>query len=468
MSITFTNTQLKATSKDILLLPFVINDPVTGYVGQKAALQTQSDVELADDTNKENFYNFWKSTILHYHNELDFLNSSRRTDYSDTDLNAGGNQTGNHYPNVVNLWLAPKLLSSMNGNPVVTSATVNETTNISEVTKYINYLKNGFSDGVASSSINAITSTDFNIVTGTPPAINNRVYLHNGTNSIFGVVTGVVGSLVSYTMLGGVLFSSGTCDISLAGFTNTERSHASVAVGHDVQVYFENQLSAAVTNWATNLTGQKLNLDNNGDYAPRKAHVLSAAANIFSLQLIISGWQGLAYNSRYIDSGLLLLQNAITTRTSQIAARITEIGTDLGAVTQDGTGAFSGTGAYFELTKIINIRISRSGSLCTYISSFIGLAYFDKIISDANDQLAGYQQTMVVKKITQDVSISDNVVKVDSTSQLSIGDSVKLFDNDSNVYSRVINGISGLNVTLDLAMVAVLATAKLARLTKEL
>lgn len=469
MSIVFSDTALKQTSKDILLLPFLINAPLTGYIAQKSNLVAGSNDLLADDNNKKVFYDFWKDVVLHYHNELELLNSLIKTNYSDVDLINAGNQSGVHYPNTNrNIQIAPLIISSMNGNPSSTGATINESSRISDVSVWINYIKNGFTDGASTSVISGVTATQFTVSSGASPIVNNRIVLHDGTHSVFGFVTNVSGSTVTYTKLGGVLISAGICDNFLSGFTDSQRSHATTNYANDVMLYFQSQIDSSVVSWNTNMTSQKSILDTNGDYAPRKAHVQAASANIFSMQLSLSGWQGLPYNSRYINSGLLILENDISARTSQVSSRITEINNDLGATSQDTVGVFSGSGVYYELTKIINIRISRTGSLCAYNSSLLGLAYYDKLIADTNSQLAQYQVTMVVKTITQDVAINDLIIKVDTVSQLTVGDSVKLFDNDSIVYIRTISNISGLNITLNLAMLASLQTSKIARLVKEL
>lgn len=470
MSIALTDQQLKDISKEILLLPFVINDPLTGYVGQKAALQLKSDALLADDNNKALFYNFWKDdVILKYHNELQQLNGDLRTNYNNTDLINGGYQSGVHYPNLSpSLWLSPALIPSMNGNPVTTNSIADEQDRIDDVQTYIDYLKIGFNDGNKTSIVNGVTATQFNIVSGTPPVIGDRVVIHSGGSSLFGLVTNVSGSTVDYTFLGGTLIASGTCDTFHNGFSDLERSHAALNYADDVMVYFEGELDSAVAAWFTNLSTQKTNLDANGDYAPRKAGNILASGNCQFAINYLTSFQALVYNSRFVDSGLLLLETIIPIRSPQISAREAQVILNLGAVTQNPDGSFSGSGVYLLLTEVINSRISRSGSLCAYNNSFLGLAYFDKLIDDANTQLDQYEMTMVVKTITEDVDAFDLTVKVDDVSQLNLGDSVKVFDNDSIVYTRTISGISGLDVTLNTAIPVSLLASKLARLVKVL
>ena len=470
MSMTFSDTQLKATSKDILLIPFLINAPVTGYNAQKATLQEQSLVLQADDVNKTNFYNFWKSVVVAYQTEREHLNGLLDAVYSDADLSDAGLQKGNHYPMDIPVWtyMSPKQLPSMTGLPQTASAIIPESSRIADATTYSNYLQNGFADGADTSAVTSVTLTEFTHVSGVNPIVGNRIIINDGSNSLFGIVTDISSlPTISYTFLGGVLVSSGTCRNFHAAFTNSERSHATTNYANDVMVFFENQLSAAITNWKANFDAQKIIIDANGDYAPNKVTNILASADIFSLNLTITGWASLTYNTKYIDSGLLIIQSAISARSPQLSPRISQLTANLGTLSQT-SGVFSGSGAYLSLSEIINIRVSRTGSLCKYNGALLGISYFDKLIADSNTQLAQYEQTMVVKTITQDVSISDIVIKVDDVSQLSIGNNIKLFDNDSNVYSRTISNIVGLNVTLNLAMVAPLSISKLARLTKEL
>jgi hypothetical protein len=472
VSIVLNDQQTKDISKEILLLPFVINDPVTGYVGQKAALQTSADNLLLDDENKELFYNFWKDdVILKYHNELQQLNADLKTNYLNSYLIDGGFQRGVHYPNnnpSEYTWLSPKLIPSMNGNPVTPNSIATEQDRIDDVQTYIDYLKTGFNDGIKTSSVTGVTATQFTVNTGVSPAIGDRVVIHSGGNSLFGLVTNVSGALVDYTFLGGTLVGSGTCDTFHNGFSNLERAHSSSNYADDVMYYFESELDAAVASWHTNLTTQKTNLDTNGDYAPRKAGNVLASGNCLFALNYLNSFQALAYNSRFIDSGLLLLETIIPIRSPQIPTRIAVIISNLGSVVQNPDGSFSGSGVYLLLAEVLNSRISRTGSLCSYNKAFLGLAYFDKLIYDSNAQLDQYELTMVVKTITEDVAAFDLTVKVDDITQLNLGDSVKIFDNDSIVYVRTISGISGLDVTLNTAIPVSLVISKLARLVKVL
>lgn len=474
MSIAFTDPQIKNVSKDILLLPFYINDSVTGLVAQKAIIVNQTQALLDHDNDFKAFFDFWQATIGHYHAELLLLSGNQRTAYNPADLDAAGDQAGLHFP-ISPAWvkLAPKYLQSMSGLPSTATGNDTEDTKMNAVTPYIDLIKNGFNDGGTDVSITGITNTQFTVPVGTPPSIGQRIILDGSGKSLFGIVTNVVGTLVDYTYFGGDVGStigSGRCRTFHAGFTNLERSHTGAPnYANSVMIYFENQIIATVTDWQNHMLAEKAELDNNGDYAPRKANIQLALTNIANASADIISWSAFPYTSltgKFVDTGLAVISGRITTRLGQTSVRAAQIITDLGSVSQDSEGVFSGSGVYFELSKTINQRVSRTGSLCAYRENLLMLKAFDKMIDDANAQLAQYQATMFVNKLTADSTAFDNLLPVDSVADLSLGDEIKIMDNLSNVYTRQIAGISGLIVQLDTVLPVALTIANLARVVK--
>lgn len=469
MAVTLTDEQLKNISKDIILLPFLINDPLSGYISQKAYLQSTLIGLLEADNNAAVFYNFLKNdVILKYQYELAELTGVARSNYLDSFLNDGGNQTGVHYPDTpINVTLAPLIIPEMSGNPT-TVVNYGEPYGITNVSLYVNYIKNGFNDGVDTFQADNITSTVFDFISGTIPDIGDRFVIVSGPDSFMGIVESIDSNAVTYTFIGGTLVSSGNGATYMAGFTDAERSHSSTPVYNSIMLFFESEILNYVNEWKTSLNNQIAHLTNNLDYEPRATENAAASANCSFTDDLLDSWFALSYNSKYTNSGLALLEGEITSRQPEITARVATINTNLGSVSQSITGEFSGSGLYYSFAVNLNIRIARTGTLCSYISSEALLAYFDKKINDTLLQIAHYEMFMIARQIAADVEPLSLTVEVLDVTNLNLGDTVKVFDNDSNIYVRVIQGIAGNFVTLNSAIPVLLEAGKLARIVKEL
>lgn len=487
MSLAFTDDQIKSMTKDALLLPFMINDTATGYVAQKALLfGAIAGLETTDNGIKV-FSDFYEGVQHKYHQELALLNNSKRTDYTDSDLVAGGKSTGPHYPQGSWVNFAPKLIDSVIGLPVTTLTNNLENYHYDAASLLIGILKNGFSDSGFSMSVTIVGNT-FSSTTGLGSlAVNNRLVISNGSNTILARVTGissetsppsgtppvsVTTTTATFEVIYGTLFSgSASASASATGFTDAQRN-GSVTTSPNTSWYnfLTAGLDSVVAAWKQYITDMKAVIDANFDLAPRKDHNTTASTNCGNAIADITTWQGKPVSTtggRFTNTHIATLETLPATRISYTAARITEIIADLGTVTQAADGTFTSSGAYGELFKNIDMRISRgAGSLSAVNNALLGVSLIDKKIATANDQLTQYNNTFAITKISADTIIGQIDFPVESATGFSVGDSVKVMDNNGSVYSRTISLITGNTIRANSGVPAVLTTGGIARIVK--
>ena len=470
MALVFTNEQILNITKDIILIPSLINDPSTGYIAQKSLILASKDSLQKTDDGQKVFSDFWSSVVQAYHSELTLLNSSVRTNYDVSNIVTAASGSGLHFPSTwVNL--PPKLIDSNNGNPITTSANKHLLDYITDEISAQSLLVSGFTDGAVTDTV-TITGSTFTVTTGV--FVNgNRVVLSNGTSAFVGKITGVAGSVYTFTVLYGTAFTgSATCKNFFSGFTNAQRDGISPTAPYTaVYTALTSGVDTKVTDLKTHLTSIQTTLQSNGDLSPRKTSVQTALTNIQTAISTINTWlatSATGTSGRYTDSKLANLTTTTTNLTSQRTSRITEIGTNLGSVSQSSDGSYSGSGAYLDLFKMVDLRSARgTGSLSQVNQIALGVLLFDKKIASANDQLTQYTNTFALTKISSDTIVGQTSFQVESTSGFSIGDSVYVMDNSSIVYTKSIQGITGNVITLTSAMPIALSVSNLARIAKQ-
>ena len=476
MSLSFSNQQIINITKDIILIPSLINDPVTGYIAQKALVLASKDSLQKTDADQKTFSDFWISVVTQYHNELHALNSELRTNYSDSDLVLGGSQTGGHFPTSP-IWinLLPKLIQSNNGLPITNPSDLNLLNYLNDVSNSLPPLLTGFNDGNYTDTITITSASTFTSSVVSFP-INTRLVVTNGGNSFIIKITSITtvpSTVYNFSVVtGSVILGSATAVSNFSGFTDAQRSgSASTSPYTAIYTSLTASIDTYVSNLLTFINSILTFLNNNGDLSPRKSHITSAKSIIQTAITDIQTWQALpssTSNGRFTDLKIALVQTAVANLTSYRTNRITEIGTDLGSVAQASDGTASGSGAYKELFTVICLRIAKgSGTLNQVNQIDLGLGFFDQKIAAANDQLNQYTNTFALTKISSDTIIGQISFVVDDASQFSNGDTVYVMDNNTLVYTRIINNISGSTITLDTGIPVALSTTNLARIAKQ-
>jgi len=473
--ISFTNIQINDITKNILLIPSLINDPSNGYIAQKNLILQSQDSLLTTDNGQKVFSDHFISVIQKYYDELVLLNNEQRTIYSDSDLISGGKQTGGHFPSSTWINLTPKVIPSNTGLPITTLSNKIENDYISDITTAIDLLKNGFNEGTASETVTVDSTSTMTAASLGSFVVGGR-YLVSGSDHFLAKITSIEGTsayTIHFELIAGTTFNgSATATQVFTGFSNLQRAEmSSVSPYNSIFTGLKGHVDNMVNNWVTVLNNQKTILTGNDDLGARKVHNQNAISNIDSILSEVTTWlssitSGLS--GKYSDTGLLNITNLQSLRLTQIPARALEIGSDLGTLSQAPDGSYTGSGVYLDLFKVIDIRISRgSGTLFQYHQIAIGISLFDKKIATANDQLTQYNNTFALTKVSSDTVIGQQSFPVESIADFSNGDTVYVMDNESLVYSRTISSISGDTINLDSGIPAVLKINKLARIAKQ-
>lgn len=484
MGLVFDDNQIKNMSKDIILLPFVINDTETGYVGQKLKVIASKESFEKADSDQKVFSDFWIDTVSKYHSELYKLNAVQKTNYLDSNIINGGNQIAPHF-NTSWFKLAPQLTDSNNGLPSTNTTNRKETDVLNDLIEAINLLKNGFNDGTTNDLITDVTNNSFKAET-TLPAVGTRAILTNGTKTTLVKILSVttpppvipappvpepIVSTITFEYLGGDQGSevgSGNYFSYHSGYNNSQRSHLGTI--ESLMLAYEARVISKTTELKNWLNDEKTIVDSNGDLAPRKTQNQNTSTNLLNAINEITTWEAMVVNNasgKFTDTGLAHLVNVHTNRNTQVTARITEITNSLGSVSQDGDGNISGSGCYFNLMTVINLRISKgTGTLFNVNQMGMAVGLFDKKIADGNTQLAQYQDVLLVTRLTNDTTIGQIEFDVEANSGFSVGDIIKIMDNDSNVYQRNVTLLPTGKIRLNSGVPVELKINSLARIVK--
>jgi hypothetical protein len=484
MSISFTNEDLKTISKIILFTPIEI----ASLEDQKSkVLVGQADMQKKDEANKV-FYDNYKGILKAYYDERKALDGLTYTEYQDSQLdNSAKLREGNvHYP-VDPVWFnfSPKVVGTNTGLPI-SNQSVYEINKLPNLTVAISQLKTGFTDGSTTTTLRSAYSGGTTVsVNGGTFAVGQRVVVHGGGFSALlkvVLITNVpaspgpppVPSSVNLTVqvlaaTDGTIPTGSTVRNFFEGFPNTERE-GSPTLYDEILFYYRSILDSEVGIWKTYVNSQKNALDNNDAVGAEASEVSTAKTNVQNTLDVIQTWEsnpvvGVGV-SRFGNTKLSPLESKITERTSQAPARVSQIVTALGSLTQSGDGAFDGSGNWFKFFQWIDFRISKSsGTLFSYYNFDLIVKFVEDKTQKAIDKKAEYDQYMIVKKITK-APDGTNVIELENVSGLSNGNSVQIMDDtELAITNATISGISGQLVTLSVP-ISGYALDKFARLVK--
>ena len=431
MAILFNEATLRTASKEVLEGPTTL---ATLNQNESNAQDGKADALRKDDANKV-FYDNYKNIIIQYHAELQNLNGTVSTAYDENELiiAAKGQLGAQHFPTSPP-WanFNPKLIDMVVGNPT-SSTTSNELQALTNINAAISALTSGFSDGGVSDTLNtAWSGGTIEVVTGGFSAGQRAVVGLDTLVHIDAVAAALPsGQTLTVTVLAGTPSAASGAPIatSRAGFSNTERS-TGTTTSPSIMAYFEGLLDAAVSVWNTALGVQDTVLMLNDAEGIERTEILTAIGKVAVAQSSISTWS--SSSPKYSDTNLGSLETEMTLRSgTEVPARVTEILSALGFVSQDSSGAFSGTGNYFQLFKWINLRISRAGGTLTkYYSYDLVVNFSGNITDNKQNQLDEYAANLVVEGFSDSADGTDVVNLTDAT-PFSVSDTVYIVDDTS-------------------------------------
>ena len=230
-------------------------------------------------------------------------------------------------------------------------------------------------------------------------------------------------------------------------------------------------LVAAVDVWEDYLNQQKTALQSNSD--PQQTAEIAAAIADIDLSLAeIAAWEALPdydVDGKVDDTGLAILDDEITRRTPQIAARIAEINTRLGDVTQNTDGSIaSQSGLYAARYVNLDARINLAeGALTKQAGLELAKRVQNENIGN-NDNYLQYltDNVLIATKMAADGD-GTNTITVDDATEFAISDTVFVVSETQTEITGTITNKVGNVLTLDFTVDATFTLGDIARILKE-
>lgn len=477
MALIFTDQQVKDLTQSVLDAPTLIqqaNDQAAAAVANKAKKLDQDNQNAVYSTN-------WINIIAQYHAEMKYLNGVQRTDYNAANIGPAGMLTDPNIHFITSpIWtkFQPMVDASNNGNP--TSAWTNtEDEALNRATPAIALLKNGWTDGAASTTTTGayVPLTGFPLTSASGISVGNRVLLEKGSDYLYGTVDTLVGldmkvTVISMSSTESAMSSGTTVKNFFAGFNLAQRDSGVGLTNPQTafMVYLKTPIDTAIADWKTRLQAELAALNLNDAVGTEATQITAAKAQVNSHISIITTWQAfpsIGVGTSRFGTNLPALEADIAARPAQYAARISEITTALGSVGQAGDGTYTGTGNYFNLFDNLNLRLNKAGgTLRTFYDSDLGVQLFTQMAVNIQNQADRDSETFNIKTFTQNGN-GTNTVVVSSVTGLAVSDSIKVMSKTQAVLSGTISAISGLNVTVNFSVSADYKFAESARLVKQ-
>jgi hypothetical protein len=210
-----------------------------------------------------------------------------------------------------------------------------------------------------------------------------------------------------------------------------------------------NRIISTSSSWNTTLTNQLNQLKINIDQA---SQTTTAKNNVTTAQTGYGTWNALSntgVSGKFVNASLddyALIYNA---KNSQISGRVSQIITNLGSVSQDSEGNYSGTGQYLQRFKCLNYLINgANGAQFQVYTLKSAKTNFENKVSNNVDKLATLSNLVRYGAFTAD-SNGGPTIAIDGANQFSPSDTILLTGTNLPSIEASIVSISGSSVTLD-------------------
>lgn len=426
MAVTLTASDRLAITRRQLKIP-IENE---GFQTSLNFFSTQSAALLQVDNANTEYYNFYNGICQSYESEVQQINGVVAATYLSSDIDAAAQNPSiaPFFPSTpvpAYSYNIPLISSGSFSNPGVNGYFTPSSTNIlyeENLIAGLSTLITYYLSGPGSSSIATSTTIPAGVVTGLvltvadPTGVNtgNVVSIANGTSYGTYVVTG------TSTTIGNESITVNSVIPSIAAMAGGTISNSSSAL--------QTNILKNITQWGTFLTTQVTALTANGDARSTQAtQIATALTNANSAEAAVSAWIS---SPSYTSGGLSPITSEITTRTSYIPTRVTQVVAALGgtlsnSLSQTGNTftATDITNSYYMRYQWINFRINRSsGSLRRYYALSQSSGQVGSLLSDNNSINAQYSSTFQTTAIK--FNDGSNIVHVASITGFSNGDSV--------------------------------------------
>jgi hypothetical protein len=359
----------------------------------------------------------------------------------------------------------PQLTDNGNGNPRTSNGNsesflLNTSLENQGLVTTINVLRNGISGagGVALTQnpvhdipAGVVFGLQLDVTSTTNFNTNDLVFINKGSSSGIYLVTAVsashltidsiIPSSIGFTGIGSTIRNS------VVGFTNSERNTLISATYQEILTQLTNRIKTTAALWDTALLNQLNQLNINIDAA---AQITAAKTAVTTARTAYSTWFALldtGATGKFVDTSLNNLATAYNTRNSGFAARISQITTALGSVSQSSEGVYSGSGNYLQRFKCLSfLNNTSNGPLYQVNGLKTAKTQFEDRVKSTADKLATFSNLVRYGAGTKDPV--GNTLEIDGVSQFAVSDAVILTANDLASITCTITGISGKIVTL--------------------
>lgn len=510
MSLGFTDEDLAKTSLEYVQYPELRAVAVQGL----ALTQITVDDILAQDVANKPYTDFYRDIANIYSNERNFLDLPSLTSLpSEASLDAGARRDEKYYPVLPpNTWvnLPPKIQAENNGTPTIAYNGTTEFGSITSIRTQIDGIKNGISGSGSSQVETAYNVGDplIRVDDVTSFTVNDFIFAINSGDALFARIDSIVQDAgtcvggsgtdpISCAGSGGVWNQPLTGDLvitvlqaplatipigtnvnsSIAGFSNAEREE-SVGLTPERQAQlniFKDLVDGSIQSYEDFLSGQYIPLLNSNPDLKNKSDIENNISDINATIAVIDNWQsapstnpsGTGTESRFGDIEFATLETELDDRETYLNQRVTEVATALGSATQDGSGAFGGSGVFFDFADWENKRINTaSGSLAKYYGSLIALEVSQQAIDNLDSNHAEQDVYFVIQVLTFNGD-GTNTIFVGDTTGYEIADSIKVFAEGQSVIDATISSKTATSLTLSQNVSTDYSVSNIARILKQ-
>lgn len=402
--------------------------------------------------------------VTPYETERRWLDGTTYSTITKSQVETFGADTGRntHYYPVSWTKSNAQIQPNSNGNP--TSVSTNSEKSLLQdglesngLIALINFLRNGQSSGAPSRSLDVAYSpgaTSLTFTTTHSFTVGQYLFVSgSGTSAMVRVTSAgsLTVNIVEVIPPAGTISIGGTAVQNIPGFSNSERQTLTSASYQRILTELTSRISTTAGLYNTALTNQLNQLKINIDAV---AQVNAAKTSIEIAQTAYSTWNSLpatGVGGKWTDTPLTNFTTSYNTRSGGITARVSQITTALGVVTQNSEGIYSGNGLYLQRFKCLNFLINTAnGPLQQIFGLKAATAQFQQKVANGADKLATFSNIVRYAGMTKDPV--GNSAEFEGANQFAPGDAVLLCANDLPGVECTVSSVSGSSIVLSLVI----------------
>ena len=355
-----------------------------------------------------------------------------------------------------------QLMPNGNGNPTSTSGSSEKSVlqdglEANGIIALVTFLRNGQASGAPSRSLDLAYSPGGTTLTFTTAhSFTTGQYLFvsgSGTSAMVRVTatTSLTVTIVEIIPPASTIGIGGSATQNIAGFTNAERQNLTSASYQRILTQLTSRIDTASGLYNTALTNQLTQLKINIDAA---AQVTAAKNSIATAQTAYTTWNTsptTGVNGKWTDTVLNSFTSSYTARNSGIAARVGEITTALGSVSQNPEGVYAGNGVYLQRYKCLNFLINTANGPLQQINGLkAATGQFEQKVANTADKLATFSNLVRYAGLTKDPV--GNSAEFEGANLFAPADAVLLCANSLPGVECTVSSVSGNVVVLSIAI----------------